>query len=184
MKFDPVKPWVVQGNTPLEGWSLHSVAWSGSLRRLKSWQCERVYRLAAIKGSRNVQFYTAQYHRCHRFRGSVQLVKPMSTRAVAHEINVYFPTISGFQGPFREFCNASNQPTRQRQNHWTWVAIQAQNVHIQHIPWSSETSHPNSSGNIGFHNQRISLPTVRNRLREAHLHARHPHLSPVGWHQH
>ncbi|XP_056586059.1 uncharacterized protein glt1d1 isoform X4 [Triplophysa dalaica] len=41
-------------------------------------------------------------------------------------------------------------------------------------PRSSETSHPDSCCNIGLHSQRISTQTVRNRLREAHLHACRP----------
>ncbi len=32
-----------------------------------------------------------------------------------------------------------------------------------------------AAATIGLHNQRISAQTVRNRLREAHLYARHPH---------
>ncbi len=32
-----------------------------------------------------------------------------------------------------------------------------------------------AAATIGLHNQRISAQTVRNSLREAHLHARHPH---------
>ncbi len=39
---------------------------------------------------------------------------------------------------------------------------------------SSENSHP-AAATIGLHNQRISVQTIRNRLREAHLHARRPH---------
>ncbi len=44
-------------------------------------------------------------------------------------------------------------------------------------PRSSETSHPAATAatTIGLHNQIISAQTVRNSLREAHLHARHPH---------
>ncbi len=32
-----------------------------------------------------------------------------------------------------------------------------------------------AAATIGLHNQRISAQTVRNRLGEAHLHARRPH---------
>ncbi len=42
-------------------------------------------------------------------------------------------------------------------------------------PRSSETSHRTAAATIGLHNQRISAQTIRNRLREAHLHARRPH---------
>ncbi len=42
-------------------------------------------------------------------------------------------------------------------------------------PRSSETATRTAAATIGLHNQRISAQTVRNRLREAHLHARLPH---------
>ncbi len=42
-------------------------------------------------------------------------------------------------------------------------------------PRSSETATLTAAATIGLHNQRISAQTVRNRLREAHLHARRPH---------
>ncbi len=42
-------------------------------------------------------------------------------------------------------------------------------------PRSSETATRTAAATIGLHNQRISAQTVRNRLREAHLHARCPH---------
>ncbi len=42
-------------------------------------------------------------------------------------------------------------------------------------PRSSETDTRTAAATIGLHNQRNSAQTARNRLREAHLHARHPH---------
>ncbi len=42
-------------------------------------------------------------------------------------------------------------------------------------PRSSETATWTAAATISFHNQRIFAQTVRNRLREAHLHSRHPH---------
>ncbi len=42
-------------------------------------------------------------------------------------------------------------------------------------PRSSETSHPTAAATISLDNQIISTQTVRNRPREAHLHACHPH---------
>ncbi len=50
--------------------------------------------------------------------------------------------------------------------------------HISPGPPHPASSPPRSSetaATIGLHNQRISAQTVRNRLREAHLHARRPH---------
>ncbi len=42
-------------------------------------------------------------------------------------------------------------------------------------PRSSETATRTAAATIGLHNQRISAQTVRNHLREAHLHAHRPH---------
>ncbi|KAL0151377.1 hypothetical protein M9458_053286 [Cirrhinus mrigala] len=81
----------------------------------------------------------------------------MSTRA-ACELNVHFSTISRLQRRFREFGSTSNRP-HNRRPHVTTVATQT------------------AAATIGLHNQRISAQTVRNRLREAHLHACCPHGS-------
>ncbi len=88
-----------------------------------------------------------------RERAIGMLTAGMSTRAVARELNVNFSTISRLQRRFREFGSTSNQPHNRRPRVTTWTA----------------------AATIGLHNQRICAQTVRNRLREAHLHARHPH---------
>ncbi|KAL7880522.1 hypothetical protein SRHO_G00027760 [Serrasalmus rhombeus] len=53
----------------------------------------------------------------------------------------------------------------------------AQDLHIQHLHLRNRLrpATRTAAATIGLHNQRISAQTVRNRLREAHLHARHPH---------
>ena len=61
----------------------------------------------------------------------------------------------------------------------------AQDFHIQHVHLQDRLRPATQTvaATIGLHNQRISAQTVRNRLREAHLHARRPHrgldLTPV-----
>ncbi len=94
------------------------------------------------------------------------LTAGMSTRAVARELNVNFSTISRLQRRFREFGSASNRPHNCRPR----VATTAQHLQDRLRP-ATRTA----AATIGLHHQRISAQTVINRLREAHLHARHPH---------
>ncbi len=74
---------------------------------------------------------------------------------------------------FREFGSTSNRPYNRTPRETT----RAQDLHIQklHLQDRLRPDTRTAAATIGLHNQRISAQTVRNRLREAHLHPRHPH---------
>ncbi|KAL1252486.1 hypothetical protein QQF64_017179, partial [Cirrhinus molitorella] len=57
------------------------------------------------------------------------LTAGMSTRAVAHELNVYFSTISHLQRCFKEFGSTSNRSHDGRLR----LTTPTQDLHVQHL---------------------------------------------------
>ncbi len=101
------------------------------------------------------------------------LTAEISIRAVVRELNVHFSTISRLQRRFREFGSTSNRP----HNHRLRVTTSAQDLHIQHLHLQDRLrlAIRTAAATISLHNQIIYAQTVRNCLREAHLHACRSH---------
>ena len=126
-------------------------------------------RLATVKSHSEMCSFMPQMSQVLREHDIGVLTAGMATRAVARELNVHFSTISHLQRRFRQFASTSNRRPR--------VTTPAQDLHIQHVHLQDRLrpATRTAAAAIDLHNQRISVQTVRNRLREAHLHARCPH---------
>ncbi len=101
------------------------------------------------------------------------LTAGMSTKAVAHELNVNFSTISCLQRRFREFGSTSNRPHNRRPRVTTPAQDLTSSIFTSKIVWDQPPGQLLQQSVCI--KQRISAQTVRNHLREAHLHARPPH---------
>ncbi len=91
-------------------------------------------------------------------------------QSCCRELNVHFSTISRLQRRFREFGSTSNRPCNRRPR------VTTPDLHIQHLQLQDRLrpATRTAAETIGLHNQRVSAQTVKNHLREAHLHARCP----------
>ena len=96
----------------------------------------------------------------------------MSTRAVAAQLNVHYWTIGRLRVRFRQTGRTANRPHPRRPR----VTTRAQDLHIRllHLRDRLRPATRTADETVGQHNRRITPQTVRNRLREANLHARRP----------
>ncbi len=112
-----------------------------------------------------------------RDRAIGMLTAGMSTKAVARELNVHFSTTSHLRRRFRDFQQYIQLASQLQ----TMCIHSSHDLHIQHLHLQDclRPATQTAAATIGLHNQIIYTQTVRNRLREAHLHARRPHLDLV-----
>ncbi len=104
---------------------------------------------------------------------NTQVCLVRNVRAIGCELNVHLTTICCLQCPFREFGSTSNRPHNRR----PCVTTPTQHLHIWLLLLQDRLrpATRTADATVGLHNQRISAQSVRNRFREAHLCARHPH---------
>ncbi len=134
-------------------------------------------RLATIKGHSKMCSFITQHNATDvaSFEGACNWHADCRNvhQSCCREFNVHFSSISHLQRCFREFDSTSNRLHNPRPS----VITPAQDLHIQHLHLQDHLrpATRTAAAIICLHNQIISAQTVRNRLREAHLHARRPH---------
>ena len=111
----------------------------------------------------------AQMNQVMREHAIGMLNAGMSIRAIAAQLNVHHSTIIRFQQTGR----TANRPHQRRPR----AATLAQDRYIR-LVYLRDRFRPairTADETLGVYNRWISAQTVRNRLREAALHARYPH---------
>ena len=97
----------------------------------------------------------------------------MSTRAVGLQPNVNYQTIGRLRVCFRQTGSTANRPHPHRP-HVTTLA-QDHTIRLVHQRDRLRSATGTADETVGLHNRRITPQTVRNHLRDANLHTRHPH---------
>ena len=115
----------------------------------------------------------AQMNQVMRERAIGMLNAGMSIRAIAAQLNVHHSTIIRLRQRFQQTGRTANRPHRRRPRATT--PAQDRYIRLVHLRDRFRPATRTADETLGVNNRQISAQTVRNRLREAALHARRPH---------